>query len=148
MKVKAKKKFVPLQDCPVGLFLSEGELCVKTQYHLESYIVSSGERFWGGTTNKNDLANVQVKPCYISEKKKRKKKVNAMKLFSWEAMFTGDVIAAGYLLAADSKEAERKLQSIPLAHESCVTVKLNTYDCGEDGCEFDKNGIAVRWEET
>lgn len=55
-----------LQECPVGLFVSknDGVLCVKTEYGLESYIVASGERFWGGTDNEKDLSKVEVYPCY------------------------------------------------------------------------------------
>jgi hypothetical protein len=43
---------VTLAECPVGLFLYEGELCLKTEYgnnegRIDAYIVSSGELFWG-----------------------------------------------------------------------------------------------------
>ena len=42
-----------IEDCPVGLFLCNGELCMKTEYHDKigdvyrpmAYIVSTGERF-------------------------------------------------------------------------------------------------------
>jgi hypothetical protein len=52
-----------LEDCPIGLFLSmDAELCLKTEYGLESYIVSSGERFWGGAKNGEELRNVRVVP--------------------------------------------------------------------------------------
>lgn len=38
---------ISLKEYSAGLFISnEGELCVKTEYGNESYIVSSGERFW------------------------------------------------------------------------------------------------------
>lgn len=33
-----------------------------------------------------------------------------MKIFSWQAKVGGDVIADGYLLAKDRKEAEEKLK--------------------------------------
>jgi len=41
-----------LDECPVGLFFSMGELCVKTEYReasgaITAFIVSSGEFFWG-----------------------------------------------------------------------------------------------------
>lgn len=54
-----------LKDCPVGLFLYNGELCLKTEYALDSYIVSSGEMFWGGVSNREDLAHVKVRPYMI-----------------------------------------------------------------------------------
>lgn len=44
---------LPLKDCPIGLFMSEGgELCLKTEYgnndgRIDAFIVSSGEFFWG-----------------------------------------------------------------------------------------------------
>lgn len=53
---------VRFEDCPVGLFEINGELCLKTEYGLEAYIVSSGECFWGGTDNTDDLRNVMVNP--------------------------------------------------------------------------------------
>ena len=54
-----------LKDCPIGLFLYNGELCLKTEYALDSYIVSSGEMFWGGVSNREDLAHVKVRPYMI-----------------------------------------------------------------------------------
>lgn len=41
-----------LAQCPIGLFLHEGELCLKTEYgdnqgRIDAYIVSTGEFFWG-----------------------------------------------------------------------------------------------------
>ena len=41
-----------LAQCPIGLFLCGGELCLKTEYStnegaIEAFIVSSGEYFWG-----------------------------------------------------------------------------------------------------
>ena len=54
-----------LKDCPIGLFLYNGELCLKTEYALDSYIVSSGEMFWGGVSNREDLANIKVRPYMI-----------------------------------------------------------------------------------
>lgn len=56
-----------LEECPIGLFLSMDEkLCLKTEYGLESYIVSTGERFWGGAKNEEELRKVRVIPC-VSE---------------------------------------------------------------------------------
>ena len=47
------KTVTTLENCPIGLFESEGgELCLKTEYgtnegRIDAYIVSSGEFFWG-----------------------------------------------------------------------------------------------------
>ena len=41
-------KLVPLKNCPIGLFICEDTLCLKTEYNNESYIVWSGECFCGG----------------------------------------------------------------------------------------------------
>ena len=43
---------VTLAECPIGLFMCHGELCLKTEYgsnegRIDAYIVSSGEMFWG-----------------------------------------------------------------------------------------------------
>lgn len=65
MIVSILNKETTLQECPIGLFVFENELCVKTEYGLESYIVSSGERFWGGTDNEKDLAQIKVYPCEV-----------------------------------------------------------------------------------
>lgn len=59
---------ISLKEYDSGLFISgDGVLCVKTEYGNDSYIVSSGERFWGGTDNDNDLGNLQIYPCYCEE---------------------------------------------------------------------------------
>ena len=59
---------ISLKDYSAGLFISnDGVLCVKTEYGNESYIVSSGERFWGGTENEKDLGELQIYPCYCEE---------------------------------------------------------------------------------
>ena len=42
-----KMQLVPLRYCRVGLFVHGNNLCVKTEYENEAYIVSSGEYFWG-----------------------------------------------------------------------------------------------------
>lgn len=57
-----QNKLVPLKECPIGLFLKENTLCVKTEYGLDAYIVSSGEYFWGGAKTKEERANVLVLP--------------------------------------------------------------------------------------
>lgn len=55
-------KLVPLRNCPIGLFIKDNTLCVKTEYGNEAYIVSSGEVFWGGAKNKEEIGNVLVLP--------------------------------------------------------------------------------------
>ena len=57
-----------LRDCPIGLFLYNNELCMKTEYDLDSYIVSSGEMFWGGVSSREELAHVKVRPYLILER--------------------------------------------------------------------------------
>lgn len=57
-----RTKLVPLRECPIGLFIKDDTLCVKTEYGNESYIVSSGEFFWGGAKDKEQIDNVLVLP--------------------------------------------------------------------------------------
>lgn len=50
---------VPFCECPVGLFIFQGIMCVKTEYstkfddgyHSDAYVCSTGEFFWGGRNN-------------------------------------------------------------------------------------------------
>jgi hypothetical protein len=60
---------VTLEECPVGLFECQGELCVKTEYRVSNedrrctaYIVASGEFFCGppGSSKQNDVMVVPV----------------------------------------------------------------------------------------
>lgn len=61
-------KSISLKEYSAGLFVSnEGELCVKTEYGNESYIVSSGERFWGGASNDKELGELQIYPCFCED---------------------------------------------------------------------------------
>jgi hypothetical protein len=59
---------VRLFDCPVGLFMYGGELCVKTQYktfpknYIDAFIVSSGEFFSGGVGTVKEQYDIKVKP--------------------------------------------------------------------------------------
>lgn len=54
-----KSPKVPLYDCPIGLFIFKGVVCLKTEYstkyddgyHNDVYICSTGETFWGGTND-------------------------------------------------------------------------------------------------
>lgn len=61
-----KNNFVKLKDCPIGLFIKDNTLCIKTEYGNEAYIVSSGEYFWGGAKTKEKIGEVLVLP--ISDK--------------------------------------------------------------------------------
>ena len=55
-------KLVPLRDCPIGLFMFDDTLCVKTEYDNDSYIVWSGEYFWGGAKSRKQIGDVLVLP--------------------------------------------------------------------------------------
>jgi len=78
---KFKRKYVPkdsvyfhiskysttLEDCPIGLFVSENTLCLKTEYgnnegRIDCYIVSSGEFFWGNSKSVDELRKEIVYP--------------------------------------------------------------------------------------
>lgn len=65
-----KDQTVSLLDCPPGLFVFEGEIGFKAEYHsnlpdrMEVYCVSSGEEFWGDTTCWWDRALLHVYPAY------------------------------------------------------------------------------------
>lgn len=52
LKLRALDREVSLEECPIGLFMYLGELCLKTEYgnnegRIDAYIVRSGEFFWG-----------------------------------------------------------------------------------------------------
>jgi hypothetical protein len=58
---------VSLASCPVGLFVSEsGALCLKTEYRekngaISAFLVSTGEAFWGGTSDPDKQQQLQVR---------------------------------------------------------------------------------------
>ena len=57
------KGLVKLKDCPIGLFITNNTLCVKTEYgNDDAYIVWSGERFWGGAKKIAEIGEVLVLP--------------------------------------------------------------------------------------
>ena len=68
---------VTLADCPIGLFVFEGELCLKTEYgsnegRIDAYIVSSGEFFWGNPPQTIQSQRAQlVTPVEVSFIKRR-----------------------------------------------------------------------------
>ena len=54
---------VPLRDCPTGLFLYKGTLCLRTQYSVDpAYVVSSGEIFTGGAKTHLGRLRLMVTP--------------------------------------------------------------------------------------
>jgi hypothetical protein len=67
-----KIDLVSLDECPEGLFLFNGTLCFKSEYHTQSqvtgysqcdaYVVSSGEYFWGGASTAEARDNLLVTP--------------------------------------------------------------------------------------
>jgi hypothetical protein len=64
------KKEKTLLECPTGLFLKDGELCLKTEYRndngrVEAYIVSTGEAYWGGLNQGKDPNMDLVIPVMI-----------------------------------------------------------------------------------
>ena len=65
-----------LADAPVGLFVFNGELCLKTEYiaewGVEAYIVSSGETFWGGAKTAEERNNLDVTPVEVDIVKRGK----------------------------------------------------------------------------
>lgn len=69
-----KNSLVPLKECPVGLFMYEDTLCLKTEYGNEAYIVWSGEYFCGCDKTKDDIGDVLVLPIDDSIVKKIEKK--------------------------------------------------------------------------
>lgn len=69
-----------------------------------------------------------------------------MKIFSWKVKVKNEVIADGYLLAKDRKEAEEKLKLVPF-RDKYEKVELDDDDCGFDGCKLNENGIGIRWED-
>ena len=66
MEIKLKSK-IKLKDLPPGsLFLYGDTMALKSEYRtedggaIESYIVGSGEMFWGGTSNPKELEKLEV----------------------------------------------------------------------------------------
>jgi hypothetical protein len=52
IKLQISKDGISLAKCPIGLFICNEELCLKTEYEnnegrIDAYIVGSGEFFWG-----------------------------------------------------------------------------------------------------
>ena len=59
------------EDCPAGMFLYNDELCFKTKYGFGAYVVSTGERFWGGAYVLDELRNLDVVPVEIEGYRKK-----------------------------------------------------------------------------
>lgn len=68
-----------------------------------------------------------------------------MRIFHWEAKVGEyEIIADGYILAENRKEAEEKLKLVPY-HDKHESVEIDDDDCGYDGTEIDEDGVAIRW---
>ncbi len=69
MLIKKQKRNVKLGKCPIGLFLFDECLCLKTEYWRnwkpECYIVSSGEFFVGGVLEEDKFLNLIVTPLNV-----------------------------------------------------------------------------------
>lgn len=61
---------IELRDAPTGLFLFQGILGFKSEYHTncltDAYVVESGEYFWGGTSKGTDREALLVTPVTYS----------------------------------------------------------------------------------
>ena len=72
MLITKKKRKVRLGRCPIGLFMFQDEVCLKTEYWSngkpECFIVSSGEFFCGGVTNNDEYFDLFVIPLIIDFK--------------------------------------------------------------------------------
>lgn len=72
MLITKKKRKVRLGNCPIGLFMFQDEVCLKSEYWIndrpECYIVSSGEMFCGGVTDRDEYCNLFVIPLIIDFK--------------------------------------------------------------------------------
>lgn len=64
MLITKKKRKVRLGNCPIGLFMFQDEVCLKSEYWIndrpECYIVSSGEMFCGGVSDREEYCNLMV----------------------------------------------------------------------------------------
>jgi len=72
MLITKKKRKVRLGNCPIGLFMFQDEVCLKTEYWSngkpECFIVSSGEFFCGGVTDNDEYFDLFVIPLIIDFK--------------------------------------------------------------------------------
>lgn len=61
---------VAYKNCPVGLFEFQGTYAVMSEYSgrsgRQSYLLESGEMFWGGTNTKRDRDALMVQPCEVA----------------------------------------------------------------------------------
>lgn len=73
---------VTLDDCPTGLFWFDGTLGFKSEYattkqengqiiglQCDAYVVSSGEYFWGGTSDWRARTKLMVTPLDLDNSK-------------------------------------------------------------------------------
>ena len=80
MILETNKNRIRLYNCPIGLFMFNGEICLKIEYYTKErcdcFIVSSGEYFCGGVTELNDFMNLLVYPIKINTDNKKGVKAN------------------------------------------------------------------------
>ena len=92
-----------LDDCPVGLFLFDNTLCMKTEYGtssgaIESFIVSSGEAFWGGTDTATEQRNLMVTAVQVDMSNRAPELVEGIPYIPYPIAFhTVDVIATTFI---------------------------------------------------
>ncbi|MDE2100073.1 MAG: hypothetical protein KGL39_22655 [Patescibacteria group bacterium] len=60
---------VTLSSCQPGLFLFDGELCLKSEYFTkgsaDAYLTANGEYFWGGTSDRSIRDQFLVEPIEV-----------------------------------------------------------------------------------
>jgi len=55
-----------IEECPPGLFMFEGTLCFKSEYNKSGvFCADTGEYFWGGTSNRDELNKLIVQPMAV-----------------------------------------------------------------------------------
>jgi hypothetical protein len=75
---------ISFAECPIGLFLDDDVLCLKTEYHTngraDAFVVESGEYYWGGTDTAEAVNKVMVRPWsyqnLIDRNKEQEKTLN------------------------------------------------------------------------
>lgn len=68
------------------------------------------------------------------------------KMYSWRALVGNTCIADGYIIAKSYEDAKERLKYVPF-HDKHEEVEIDTNECGGNGVTFDKNGVAIRWED-
>lgn len=122
--IEVSNEKIILKECPIGLFTSmDNELCLKTEYGVDSYIVSSGEKFWGGAKSQDELEKVLVFPCSIVN--------NVVKVGCINKVYTRDNVDIENVI---------KDFNLNFVHKSDRTIIYENEDCR---FSFDKSVIRV-----